>query len=218
MNNKQTIEHLMIFFVAAEKLKTTMRHSWTSDSNRQESSAEHSWMLCLIAVTIFDQMKIKFDQLKVLKILIIHDLAETIIGDIPAFDVEGRKNKKEREHAAMKSLVENLPDETRNEFQSLLEEYDEKDTVEAKIAQAIDKFESPLQHNISAIATWDQNDFDIHGLYKVNYFMFDAFLAMLREELETMTRKKITKAKQLHRFRPEIKDYYEKMNEKENGK
>jgi putative hydrolase of HD superfamily len=218
MNNKQTIEHLMSFFIAAEKLKTTMRHSWTSDSNRQESSAEHSWMLCLIALTVFDQLKVTIDQLKVLKILIIHDLAETIIGDIPAFDVEGRKNKKEREHSAMKSLTKDLSDKTRNEFQSLLEEYDEKQTMEAKVAQAIDKFESPLQHNISDIATWDQNDFDIHGLYKVNYFMFDAFLATLREELETMTRKKVTKAKQLHRFRPEIKEYYEKMNEKEDKK
>ena len=166
MNNSRTIEHLMNFFKASEKLKTTMRHSWTSDCNRQESSAEHSWMLCLIALTIFDQMKITFDQLKVLKILIIHDLAETIIGDIPSFDVEGRKNKKEREHKAMKSLVANLPFETRNEFQSLLVEYDENETIEAKVAQAIDKFESPLQHNISDITTWDQNDFNIHGRYK----------------------------------------------------
>ena len=104
----QTIQNLFDFYMEAEKLKRTLRHSWTSDSNRQERTAEHSWMLCLIALTLFDQLKVKIDQLKVVKILIIHDLAEAIVGDIPAFDVKRRKDKKEREHAAMKLLVKEI--------------------------------------------------------------------------------------------------------------
>src|SRR6185437_1767014 len=107
MKNKQIIKNLFTFFIEAEKLKTTMRHSWTSDSNRQESSAEHSWMLCLIAVSIFDHLEVKVDQLRVLKMLIIHDVAEVVIGDIPAFDTEGRKNKKEREKMAVEQLTKN---------------------------------------------------------------------------------------------------------------
>ena len=212
---KQTVKNLMAFFIEAEKLKTTMRHSWTSDSNRQESTAEHSWMLCLIAVTLFDQLKTKIDQLKVLKILIIHDLAETIIGDIPAFDTEGRINKKEREKNALKQMVKNLPKKTKLEILALFDEYENKESVEAKVAQAIDKFESPLQHNISDITTWDQNDFNIHGLYKIDYFTFDTFLKSLRDELELMTIKKVTKAKKLHRMRPEIQEYYKELNKNE---
>ena len=200
MKNKQIVENVMAFFIAAEKLKTTMRHSWTSDSNRQESTAEHTWLLCLIAITIFDELEVKIDQLKILKMLIIHDLAETIIGDIPAFDIEGRKGKKEREKAAMEQLVNNLPEKTRNEFIELFEECEAKSTPEAKIAQAIDKFEAPLQHNIADINTWDQNDYDIHGRYKMELYEFDPFLKELRNELEHMTRKKVTKAKTLHRF------------------
>lgn len=211
----QSIQNLFAFYIQAEKLKTTMRHSWTSDSNRQESTAEHTWMLCLIALTLFGQIKVKVDQLKVLKMLIIHDLAETIIGDIPAFDTEGRKNKNEREKTAMEQLVKHLPLKIKNEIIELFEECEEKSTREAKVAQAIDKFEAPLQHNISDISTWDQNDFDIHGRYKMNYFDFDPFLMELREELETMTREKVTKAKQLHRFPPEIQKYYKELNENE---
>jgi len=195
-----------------------MRHSWTSDSTRQESTAEHTWLLCLIAMTIFDELKIKVDQLKVLKMLIIHDLAETIIGDIPAFDTEGRKGKKEKEKVAMEQLVKNLPLKIRNEIMELFEEMEAKSTPEAKIAQAIDKFEAPLQHNISDIATWDQNDYDIHGRYKMELYEFDPFLKELREELEHMTRRKATKAKTLHRFRPEIQKYYKELNEKEKTK
>jgi|ERR1700722_5373382 len=215
MKKKQLVENFIPFFVAAEKLKTTMRHSWTNDSNRKESTAEHSWMLCLIALTIFDRMQVKVDQLKVLKILIIHDLAEALIGDIPAFDFKKRKNKKEREKKAMKQLLINLPTQTKKEITELFEEYENNETLEAKIAQAIDKFEAPLQHNISDISTWDQNDFDIHGRYKMNYFDFDPFLKKLREELEIMTRKKVTKAKQLHRFPAEIQEYYKKLNDNE---
>lgn len=215
MKNENIIENLMNFFVAAEKLKTVMRHSWTSNSNRQESSAEHSWMICIIALTVFDQVKIKIDQLRILKMLILHDLAETIVGDIPAFDVERRKNKKEQEHAAMKLLIKDLPEKTRKEFQSLFEEYDEKKTIESKVAQAIDKFEAPLQHNISDISTWDQNDFDIHSFYKMDYFTFEPFLKELRDELENMTRRKVTKSNALHRFKPEIQEYYKKLNANE---
>lgn len=213
--NKQIIKNIMAFFVMAEKLKTTMRHSWTSNNKRQESSAEHTWMMCLIAMNIFDQLEVKVDQLRVLKILIIHDLAEALIGDIPAFDIEGRKNKKEKEINAMEQLTKKLPKETKNEILDLFEEFENKKTRESLVAQAIDKFESPLQHNISDISTWDQNDFDIHGLYKIDYFTFDSFLKDLRTELETMTRMKVTKAKQIHRFRPEIQEYYNKLNEEE---
>lgn len=215
MKNKQIIENLMSFFVASEKLKTTQRHSWTSDTGRQESSAEHSWMLCLIALTLFDQIEIKVDQLRVLKILIIHDLAETIIGDIPAFDVQGRKNKKEQEKAAMEQLIKNLPTKTGKEVMELFDEYENKSTLEAKVAQAIDKFESPFQHNIADISTWDQNDFNIHGRYKENYFEFEPFLKSLREELENMSRQKITNANQLNRLPLEIQEYYKKLNKNE---
>jgi putative hydrolase of HD superfamily len=209
---KQMIKSLFTFFIEAEKLKITMRHSWTSNANRQESSAEHSWMLCLIALSIFDQLEVKIDQLRVLKMLIIHDLAEVIIGDIPAFDTEGRKNKKEREKIAMEQVARDLPDETKKEILRLFDEFENKTTRESLVAQAVDKFESPLQHNISEIKTWDQNDFDIHGLYKIDYFTFDTFLMDLRDELENMTRVKVTKAKQLHRFKPEIQKLYKKLN------
>lgn len=214
MRREQTIKNIMAFFIEAEKLKTTLRHSWTNDSTRQESTAEHSWMLCLIAIILFERLTIKIDQLRVLKILIVHDLAEVIIGDIPAFDSKRRKNKKEREKAGLEQIIKNLPDDTKKEIRELFEEYENKTTLEAKVAQAVDKFEAPLQHNIADINTWDQNDFTIHGRYKENYLEFDPFLKSLREELEVMTIKKVTKAKQLHRMRPEIQTYYNEIQKR----
>jgi len=77
------ISNLLQFYIAAEKLKTTIRHSHTSDSNRIESAAEHSWMLALIALSLFEHLETKIDQLRVLKMVLIHDLAEAVTGDIP---------------------------------------------------------------------------------------------------------------------------------------
>lgn len=212
MKNQEISKKLLDFFVSAEKLKTIMRHAYTSNTSRQESTAEHTWMLCLIAITIFEHITLKFDQLKVLKMLILHDFAEAIIGDIPAFDKNGRIGKYEKEKNAFEKLINSLPTTTQKEFLSVWEEYEKKETNEAKIAQAIDKFESPLQHNIFGVEHWDQNDFDIHGFYKFDTVAIEPFLLSLREELETMSRKTITEAKQLHRLPSTIQKKYNERN------
>lgn len=214
MSNQTLTTNLLRFYIDVEKLKTTIRHSYTSDKARMESSAEHSWMLCLIAMSLFEHLTIQIDQLRVLKILIIHDLAEAIVGDIPAHDLKRRENKKEREKNAFEKLVENLSQKTQTEFLNLWNEYEAKQTQEAKIAQAIDKLEAPLQHNISDIETWDQNDFDVHPFYKYEYAKIDQFLQTLRDDVETMSRKKITDAKQLSRLKQEMQEKYEALNKK----
>lgn len=202
----------------AEKLKTVHRHSFTSNTDRIESTAEHSWMICLIAMTIFEHISLKVDQLKVLKMLILHDLAEAITGDVPGFDIKGRIGKYEREQKAFRELISPLPESTQKEFTALWEEYEKKESDEAKVGHAIDKFEAPLQHNIFGPEKWDQGDFDFHGGYKMEFHQFEPFIKELRDELEEMSRKKLTDAKLTHRLPKNIQDEYNKLNEKENNK
>lgn len=90
----KNIEGILAFFKAAEKLKATYRHSYTSDTKRLESSAEHSWMLAIVSMTIFSELGLKLDELKTLKMVIIHDLAEAVTGDIPTFEVSERQTNK----------------------------------------------------------------------------------------------------------------------------
>lgn len=215
MNKKHIPINLISFYIEAEKLKTIMRHSLTSNTDRQESTAEHSWMLCLIAMTLFEHITFAVDQLKVLKMLVLHDLAEVVTGDIPAFDAKNRIGKYEREKAAMKKLLQPLEQTTQEHFLNLWEEMEAKETIEAKVAQAIDKFEAPLQHNIFGADKWDQNDFDLHGEYKMELHQFDPFLKELRDELEHMSRRRITEAKQLHRLPEKMQKIYKALNEKD---
>lgn len=109
---KTNIAELYAFIVRAEKLKVELRHSWNSDPNRQESVAEHSWMMALLAMAIFDEIDIEVDQLKVMKMVAIHDLAEAITGDIPSFATEARVGKYKREQEAMRTILTDLPKHT----------------------------------------------------------------------------------------------------------
>ena len=108
-----------------------------------------------------------------------------------------------------------MPEITRKEFIDLWEEYELRETLEAKVGQAIDKLEAPLQHNISDISTWDENDFSIQGRYKMQYMRFNKFLIELRLEIEHMSRIKVTQAKQLHKLTKETQEYYETLKIKD---
>jgi putative hydrolase of HD superfamily len=113
--------------------------------NKYESSAEHSRSAMLLADYFMDKMHLSLDRLKVFELLLYHDLAEIEIGDISLADTEARKNKKEREKQAMKNIASTLPSFMGEKYKTLFEEFEAKETPEAKFAQAMDKLDAQLQ-------------------------------------------------------------------------
>jgi len=208
---KKSIENLIDFYKKAEKLKSTTRHSWLSNPARQESVAEHSWMLCLLAMLLSDKLDNKIDLLKVMKMVTVHDLAESITGDIPAHEVSARrKNKHEKEEKAFKDLVIDLPKEKADEIISLWEEFEKKETSEAKFAQSLDKLEVVMQHNVADISTWDQGDYNASPYYKEEYFDFDSFMRAFRDVVNIQGMDKVIKAKKEHCLDPKHLERYKK--------
>ncbi|QDA35881.1 HD domain-containing protein (plasmid) [Paracoccus liaowanqingii] len=93
----------------AENLKTEMRHSWLSNG-RQESVAEHTWMMSVAAVLIAPHLQHPVDLGQTLKLIALHDIAEAITGDIPYFEESARKDTKLADEAeAMKAMRGMLP-------------------------------------------------------------------------------------------------------------
>ncbi|WP_175074332.1 HD family hydrolase [Terribacillus sp. AE2B 122] len=141
----------------AEKLKFEMRHSWLSNG-RQESVAEHTWRVGLMAVLIEPYIEEKLDMAKLLKMITIHDLVEAEAKDVPAFDSlfdMGRKEQKQlAESTAMDNIRAMLEEEPGKELQALWLEFEAKQTFEAKVANALDKLEAQLQHNEASMDTW----------------------------------------------------------------
>jgi putative hydrolase of HD superfamily len=133
------------FLRAAEQLKTTYRSGWTS-AGRTESVAEHTWRLCLMSMLFADGFP-DVDFAKLVKICIIHDLGEAIGGDIPAIHQVPGESKAAREREDLLQLLRPLPERLRAEVTALWDEYEAAASPEAKLAKALDKLETIMQHN-----------------------------------------------------------------------
>jgi putative hydrolase of HD superfamily len=133
------------FLRSAERLKNVHRSAWTSEGH-PESVAEHSWRLCLMAVVLSEYFE-SIDVARLLKMCIIHDLGEAIGGDIPAIKQDAAAPKSGSERLDLLKLVEPLPERARDEIVMLWDEYEAAATAEAKIAKALDKLETIMQHN-----------------------------------------------------------------------
>jgi putative hydrolases of HD superfamily len=133
------------FLRAAEKLKSTHRSAWTS-AGQPESVAEHTWRLCLMALVLKDGFP-GVDFARLVKMCIIHDLGEAIGGDIPAIHQVPGQSKADQERADLLELLQPLPERLRAEITALWDEYEAAASPEAKLAKALDKLETIMQHN-----------------------------------------------------------------------
>ena len=171
-----------------ERLKDATRHCYTSQG-RHESVAEHSWMMTLMAFFMKDEFP-EADMNKIIQMCIIHDLGECFTGDIPTFCKT--KVHEDTEELLLNEWMNSLPETTRNEMKSLYKEMNERQTLEAKIYKAIDSLEALIQHNISDISTWSENEFDLNLTYADDRVTFSEYLSHLREEIRLDTIKKIS--------------------------
>ena len=138
------------FLRRAERLKTTTRSAYTS-LGRPESVAEHTWRLCLMALVLAPEFP-EVDFARLIKICLVHDLGEAIGGDVPAPEQARRiaagvaTGKGDAERRDLLELLDTLPDDRRRELTALWDEYEGADSAEAKLAKALDKLETIMQH------------------------------------------------------------------------
>jgi putative hydrolase of HD superfamily len=148
--NETRLAGILDFLRAAERLKTTTRSAWTS-AGRAESVAEHTWRLCLMAMVLAPDFP-EIDLAKLMKICVIHDLGEAIGGDVPAPEqarraaTGGWPGKAADERRDLLKLLAPLPEVLRVEISALWDEYEAATSAEAKLAKALDKLETILQH------------------------------------------------------------------------
>jgi putative hydrolase of HD superfamily len=177
------------FLRAAEALKTAPRSGWTSAGQR-ESVAEHTWRLCLMALVLHPSFP-DVDFARLIKICIIHDLGEAIGGDVPAPEQARRVGGKSAdERRDLLELLAPLPAPLRDEITGLWDEYEAAQSPEAKLAKALDKLETILQH------TQGRNPADFDYRFNLSYGrqftrdhpVLEAMRALLDEETERRAR------------------------------
>lgn len=148
---EEKLKNSMRFYMLATQLKYKIRSGWDKShwnvsKDRVESIAEHVYGACILALSIDSEFKTNLDINKVIKMLVLHELGEVIIGDITPFDNITPEEKMKKEHEAMREVIGDLVNQ--EEFLSLLFEFDEKKTKEAIFAHHCDKLEADIQAKV----------------------------------------------------------------------
>lgn len=174
----------------AERLKDALRHCCTS-GGRQESVAEHSWMMTLIAFFLRDEFP-QADMDKVIRMCILHDLGECFTGDIPTF--AKTQAHEQTEESLLNVWVQTLPQA--EEMSALYCEMAQHETPEARIYKAIDSLEALIQHNLSDLGTWIPREYDLNLTYADDKVAFSPYLTALRQEIRRDTQTKLAEGQQ----------------------
>ncbi|GAP98775.1 HD domain-containing protein [Leptolyngbya sp. NIES-2104] len=134
------------FIVEIDKLKHVLRQTLLMDKSRRENDAEHSWHLAMMAIVLSEYADPQVNLLRVLKMVLIHDLVEIDAGDTFCYDAIAVQDQSDREQKAADRLFGMLPENLEQELRSLWEEFDAKETLDAQFATALDRLQ-PLLHN-----------------------------------------------------------------------
>jgi putative hydrolase of HD superfamily len=182
----QDITNNYQFILELTKLKQVFRNTIT-EQNRKESTAEHSWSVSMIVITLIDQLKNEFDnidELKTIKLALIHDIVEIYAGDVMAFDVAARKDKEKIEAEALRKLM-NVNPEFGQQLHDLWYEFENKQTIEGKIAKAADAI-CPVFQRLQSKQSYIPFGLTIADLEKTKYphFEFSKTFTALYEQLK----------------------------------
>jgi putative hydrolase of HD superfamily len=151
INMEDRLKNTLRFYLLATRLQDKIRTGWDKNhwniqKERIESVSEHIYDTCILALAIDSEFETNLDINKVIKMLVLHEIGEVIIGDITPFDHISLEEKKQMEHEAIKEVLGDLI--KKDEYYSLLLEFDEHKTKESIFAYHCDKFDADLRAKI----------------------------------------------------------------------
>ena len=146
------------FIKEIDKVKYIQRKTKLFNSDRNENDAEHSWHLAVMAIVLAEHANASVDLLKVVKMVLIHDIVEIDAGDTFAYDTTGYADKDAREQKAADRLFGLLPDDQRDRLRSLWNEYEAQETPESQFANAVDRMQpAMLNHHAGDESPWKRH-------------------------------------------------------------
>lgn len=166
--DKKRLEKQIEFLVEVDKVKSIFRQTKLADGSRRENDAEHSWHLALAAILLKEHADQDVDLLKVMSMVLIHDLVEIDAGDTYAYDVAGNETKRAREVAAADRIYAILPEDQGKMLYDLWEEFEAYETPEAKYAHLLDNFQPLLLNDAGDGKSWQEHTVYKSQIYKRN--------------------------------------------------
>ncbi|SMC50514.1 HD domain-containing protein [Sporomusa malonica] len=154
----QRLQQQIAFIVEVDKIKQIYRRNYVIGGERHETDAEHSWHLAMMAILLAEHVAdYPLDVLKVIKMVLIHDIVEIDAGDTYCYDQKGGLDKEVREQAAADRLFRLLPEDQAQELWSLWDEFEQRVSLEARFANALDRLQPLLLHYNTEGKSWQLN-------------------------------------------------------------
>ena len=177
--NRARLEQQIRFLIEVDKLKEVFRQTVLLNSRRSENDAEHSWHLCLAVLVLAEHANEPgLDVLRVLKMLLIHDLVEIDAGDTFAYDVARLAGQHEREAIAAERIFGLLPTDQAAEFRALWDEFEARETIEARFAAACDRFQPMLLNVHTEGSAWQRHGVTSDRVIARNRHIADGAIAV----------------------------------------
>ena len=158
---KSRIDRQFDFIREIDKEKFITRQTFLSDAKRRENDAEHAWHMAIMTLLLSEYANEEIDVLRVISMLLIHDLVEIDAGDTYAYDAVGGATQHTREEAAAQRIYGLLPEDQGKWLYDLWEEFEAYETPEAKYAHMLDNSQPLFLNNATDGISWVE-----HGVKK----------------------------------------------------
>jgi putative hydrolase of HD superfamily len=169
MSDNARLQSQIKFIVEIDKLKQVLRRTLTIDKSRQENSAEHSWHIALMAIILSEYAEnLQIDVFRVVKMLLIHDIVEIDAGDTFCYDEDAREGQHERELQAAKRIFNLLPVDHARQLQSLWEEFEARQTLNSRFANALDRLQPLISNYYTGGRAWRKHGVKRHQVVARN--------------------------------------------------
>ena len=165
MMTPENLVKQIAFIKEIDKIKYIERRTKLFNSDRNENDAEHSWHLALMAIVLSEYSDAEIDLLKVVKMVLIHDIVEIDAGDTFIYDTQKNHDNTTEETNAAERIFGLVPEKQAKELIALWTEFEESVSAEAKFAKAMDRFEPLLQNTSNNGGTWEEFDVRYQDVY-----------------------------------------------------
>lgn len=162
------LEKQFEFIREIDKEKLIGRQTYLSDTSRKENDAEHAWHMAIMTILLSEYSNEKIDVLKTITMLLIHDIVEIDAGDTYAYDETGLQTQREREEKAADRIFGMLPEDQGKKFRDLWEEFEAKQTPEARFARAMDNIQPMMLNAATDGKAWVEHGVQLHQILKRN--------------------------------------------------
>jgi putative hydrolase of HD superfamily len=154
----ERLDQQLRFVTEINALKGVLRQTMLAGLGRRENSAEHSWHLAVMALVLAEHAPAGTNISRVIGMLLVHDLVEIDAGDLFVYaDDAQQRRQEEAEQAAADRIFALLPPDQAGRLRQLWDEFEERQSPEARFARGLDRLQPMLQNLEAGGGTWQEH-------------------------------------------------------------